>query len=214
MIHGHAQLFGDSIESQVVGIDNGGFTFKYPAFMAFPQPASFFRRSLIEQSGLLDDTLHYGMDFDLVVRAFLIGEITYYPNLFSRYRIHSSSKTNHSSSFVSDWRIVFSRFVNTYPIFSDWRNLLIAHQLHSGTNDSYVCDRYISEDEFQFILYTHLFTSAHMLYQSGDGIGARHCIQFLQHYLPHLCHSRDLNQLQWRSYIPLSLRNFYHCYFK
>ena len=137
MIHGHSQLCGDSIKSQLVGLSNGDFSFKYPAFMSFPQPASFFRKTLIDQSGLLDTSLHYGMDFDLVVRAFLLGNITYYDSLVSRYRIHSSSKTNNYFSFVEDWRLVFSRFVNTFPEFSRWRQMLVDHGLHSGSLTSY-----------------------------------------------------------------------------
>ena len=41
MIHGHSELFGDSINTQLVGLPNGNFSSKYPAFMSFPQPASF-----------------------------------------------------------------------------------------------------------------------------------------------------------------------------
>ena len=79
---------------------------------------------MIDQSSLLDTSLHYGMDFDLVVRAFLLGNITYYDSLVSKYRIHASSKTNDHFSFVKDWRLVFSRFVNTFPDFSCWHNCL------------------------------------------------------------------------------------------
>ena len=71
------------------------------------------------------------MDFDLAVRAYLLGNITYYDSLVSRYRIHSSSKTNDHHSFVEDWRLVFSRFVNTFPAFSSWRQLFVDHGLHS-----------------------------------------------------------------------------------
>lgn len=214
MIHGHCELFGPSIKPQLIGFDDGGFMFKYPAYMAFPQPASFFRRSLIDQTGLLDESLHYGMDFDLTVRAFLLGDITYHPNLVARYRIHSSSKTNDLSSFVSDWRIVFSRFINTYPLFSEWKSSLMSYHLHCGTNHSYAYRREISEDEFQLILYTHLFTSAHLLYQSGDDTGCRNCIRFLKKYLPNSYSEGSLYQLKLRSYFPRFFRDFYHNFFK
>lgn len=208
MIHGHSMLFGTSVKSQLIGLDKGDFFFKYPAFMSFPQPASFFRRSLIDQSGLLDVSLHYGMDFDLTVRAFLYGDITYCDKLFSRYRIHSSSKTNSASSFVADWRIVFTRFVNSYPEFNNWRYLLIAHSLHSGSASSYSRKRILTEPEFLHILFFHLSTCAHMLYQSEDHAGSIKYLRFLRLFLPSYYSSASLWKLYFRCFLPPALVRF------
>ena len=213
MIHGHSQLFGDSIKSQLVGLSNGDFSFKYPAFMSFPQPASFFRKTLIDQSGLLDTSLHYGMDFDLVVRAFLLGNITYYDSLVSRYRIHSSSKTNNYFSFVEDWRLVFSRFVNTFPEFSRWRQMLVDHGLHSGSLTSYSTNRALSDADFKQILYNHLLTCAHMLYQFGDNRSSRNYLRFLRSHFSSKYFSEALFNLHLRTHLPPSFIGFMRKFF-
>ena len=213
MIHGHSQLFGDSIKSQLVGQSNENLSLKYPAFMPFPQPASFFRRSLIDQSGLLDTSLHYGMDFDLVVRAFLLGNITYYNSLVSKYRIHASSKTNDHFSFVKDWRLVFSRFVNTFPDFSCWRQLLVDHGLHSGSLTSYSTNRSLSLTDFKQILYYHLLTCAHMLYQSGENSTSRNYLRFLKSYFPSEYFSESLFNIHFRTHLPPAFIHFIRKFF-
>jgi GT2 family glycosyltransferase len=58
------------------------------------QPGLFFPRQAYEACGGLDPTLHYTMDYDLLCR-FLLGGIPvcYVPDLLTRFRLHSSSKT-------------------------------------------------------------------------------------------------------------------------
>lgn len=68
-----------------------------------PQPATFFRRELIERLGLLDETLHHCMDFELWCR-FLAAGVT--PALtdaeLATYRFHDASKScAQKLSFVS-----------------------------------------------------------------------------------------------------------------
>ena len=59
-----------------------------------PQPASFYRRSILEKVGYLDETLYLGMDYDFFARIFLQKVKIYHINNFlATYRYHSNSKT-------------------------------------------------------------------------------------------------------------------------
>lgn len=58
-----------------------------------PQPASFFRRTVWEQVGPLNNELHYLMDLDLWTRAALYFPIVHIPILMADMRFHDASKT-------------------------------------------------------------------------------------------------------------------------
>ncbi|MGQ9864481.1 MAG: hypothetical protein ACUVRD_08410 [Bacteroidia bacterium] len=76
--------------------------------MVFPQPSSFIRRKFLDQVGLLNEKLHYGMDYDLFARIALVGDFCRVPKIFSRYRLHKDSKSVKSSMhFTEDWTYTF-----------------------------------------------------------------------------------------------------------
>ncbi|HZN13806.1 MAG TPA: glycosyltransferase family 2 protein [Acidimicrobiales bacterium] len=57
------------------------------------QPATFLRRAAVEEAGWLDDSLHYGMDWDLFIRLGVKRPLVYVPKTFARARIHAAAKT-------------------------------------------------------------------------------------------------------------------------
>ena len=58
-----------------------------------PQPATFFRRDLIEEAGPLDESLHYAMDYDLWLRFARLAPPTFVPRPLAAFRWHGGSKT-------------------------------------------------------------------------------------------------------------------------
>lgn len=58
----------------------------------FPQQATFWRRSLLEQVGPLNEHLHYVMDYELWQRFSQVTEIHTVPDILARYRFHESAK--------------------------------------------------------------------------------------------------------------------------
>ncbi len=96
-----------------------------------PQPAVFFRYRVVDEVGLLDSSLRYGMDYDLWLRMAAVGyEFTYLDATLATYVIHPESKTSGGvEAFRPEWRKVALPYRAKYnPIqrlwwrWSEWRH--------------------------------------------------------------------------------------------
>lgn len=61
--------------------------------MAFPQPSTFFRRSVIDKVGYLDESFHYCLDVEFFVRIVNSCKIGYLKKKLASHRYHSMSKS-------------------------------------------------------------------------------------------------------------------------
>jgi glycosyltransferase involved in cell wall biosynthesis len=59
----------------------------------YTQPAFFFRRSVLDAVGLLDEGLFYVMDHEFFIRLSLRYPLTHIPSKLANYRLHPVSKT-------------------------------------------------------------------------------------------------------------------------
>jgi GT2 family glycosyltransferase len=86
-----------------------------------PQPAAFIRASLLEQIGLLDERLHYVMDYELWLRAARVTRLVWVDEVWAQFREHEGSKTvGQWSAFWPEARSVARRYGG--PFFSQaWR---------------------------------------------------------------------------------------------
>jgi len=75
-------------------------------FCYVPSTASFFRRTALERSGPLDESLHYVMDLDLFLRMALTGvRFRHIPVTLSAFTWHSSSKSTQNAAVMdAEWR--------------------------------------------------------------------------------------------------------------
>jgi glycosyltransferase involved in cell wall biosynthesis len=62
------------------------------------QPAVFFRRSLFDKVGPVDETLHYCMDWDLFLRMWRVCRPLHVPQVLATYRLDQSAKSNAEDS--------------------------------------------------------------------------------------------------------------------
>jgi len=207
LCHGKSLLFSDQTsKSHIIGAEDN-YEEKYAAYMSFPQPSSFFRTNILNKIGYLDETLHFAMDFDFYLRIYLIGNLVYCPSVFSKYRLHGRSKSNDGLSFVSEWKEVFSRFVNSMDFGQETKRSLCEWGLHSGTKVRYLSDRIISPSLFEKIVFNHLFACANILYRYGDSERAREYLEYAKYYLHTQYRARGGGQLYLRSYlVPRALR--------
>jgi glycosyltransferase involved in cell wall biosynthesis len=77
------------------------------------QPAVFFRKTLIEGLGGLDETLDYAMDYDLWLRFAQHHRFFHLDLVVANYRFHAGSKSGaHDwSRFEREWERVYRRFL-------------------------------------------------------------------------------------------------------
>jgi glycosyltransferase involved in cell wall biosynthesis len=115
MIHGRTILFGDNRPDIIRGAENRDLANKYLAGMPFSQPSAFFRRRVLEEQGYLNETLHYGLDYDLFIRIALNYDILKVEETFSKYLLHANSKTvQNNLGFAQEWALVFSKLLRSF----------------------------------------------------------------------------------------------------
>lgn len=94
MVYGDANLIDE----------NGARIGKFPArqtdyrrlrrgYVHIPQQAAFFRASLWQEVGPLDDTFYFAMDYDLWVRIARRAPLRYQPRTWANFRLHASGKS-------------------------------------------------------------------------------------------------------------------------
>jgi glycosyltransferase involved in cell wall biosynthesis len=86
-----------------------------------PQPTVFLRRTAIECDHLVDESLHYAMDYELWLRVSVKHQIGYIPSTMARFRYHMASKTMSQNS-----KFAFEHF-------------LILHDFMKCCDDQYQC---------------------------------------------------------------------------
>lgn len=165
MIHGKAILFGNHKKERIIGKKQEDLPFKYLAYIPFPQPASFFTKRLIEQTGLLDEQLHYAMDYELLVRAKLKSEVMFCDHLFSKYRLHSESKTHQHMLFAKEWNLVFSRFLNSISNNEQFVSLFKKYNLFQPTEIRYTHEKNFSESDIRKVSFYHAYVQLHQYYE-------------------------------------------------
>jgi glycosyltransferase involved in cell wall biosynthesis len=80
-----------------------------------PQPAIFFKRSVLEDIGYINEKLHYSMDLDLWLRMSLKYEFIFKDQLFAHYLIHDDSKSgsaNGFQKFIPEWKSTIEFYLN------------------------------------------------------------------------------------------------------
>jgi len=60
----------------------------------FLQPSSFLTRYGLEQSGYLNEELHYAMDWDLILKVSKKSDVVFVPHCFSAIRMYEETKTS------------------------------------------------------------------------------------------------------------------------
>lgn len=99
---------------------NFGTLLKYwkPHFCP-PQPSIFFRKEVFQTLGFLDESLHFGMDYDYWIRAAQQFRFTVIPENLSYYMIHTNSKTGSDIGFhrfVPEWKKIINRELKQQPL--------------------------------------------------------------------------------------------------
>ncbi len=115
MVHGRIEYFGETRPYYSVNLPAKDLDTRYISHICMPQPATFYRRQLLLEQGLLDESLHFSMDTDLFVRAGLHYKIRQSDEVYARFRLHSASKSvsAFNKNFLKDNAVIFSKTITS-----------------------------------------------------------------------------------------------------
>ncbi len=79
------------------------------------QPASFYRAEPLRQVGFIDESLHFSMDYDLLLRLARVSPMIYVPSPLARFRLHTNAKvSSQTSRHWEETRLVQTRYGGKY----------------------------------------------------------------------------------------------------
>jgi hypothetical protein len=132
-------VYGDCVYVNEAGEVLGNYPsrdFDYEKLVMFaedfiPQPGAFLRRDAAERVNLLDENLHFVMDYDLWLRLGMRARLKYLRGEMARARLHGGAKTSSSAPrFGEELASVFERLV-VHPDFpsalSVKKNVILAN---------------------------------------------------------------------------------------
>lgn len=200
LVHGRTILFGNGRKDIEKGADEPELALRYFSVIPFPQPSSLFRRSMVEAVGLLDERLHYGMDYDLVARLALHYPIVSCQEVLSKYRLHSSSKTiSQLPAFATEWARVFSRFLNSVEAPDGLIGLLREQGLYFESETPFPHHRAFSADEIRRITGHFIYNQIVIYYEVLDQARVRSLLRSLKSLDPRLFETLQLDALDFRA---------------
>jgi glycosyltransferase involved in cell wall biosynthesis len=159
----------------------------YYAHICMPQPATFFSRKIINTVGLIDEHIHFSMDWDLYVRASLAGfKFLHVPELFARFRIHGNSK---SGSPFSEQFLINNAFIFYSVIKSIDPGFAFIDKLYNelgidipASPKTYKVAVVLSAEEVHLIIFYFLEHRCKTLFFAKDYKGLQHLVNTAKKY--------------------------------
>ena len=134
-----AGVYGDCVYVDEAGAELGKFPsedFDYEKLVLraedfIPQPGVFLRRAWLERADMLDENLHFVMDYDLWLRLGMFAPLKFLRGETARARLHRSAKTLASAPrFGDELASIFSRLVaqkDFPPNLAAQKNIILAN---------------------------------------------------------------------------------------
>jgi len=204
VVHGNTQLYGAIKKPLIQGSPTIDLNERYLAGMAFPQPSSFFRREAFESVGLLNEALHFGMDYDFFVRMALQFNFLRVDDLFSKYLLHPQSKSVSSSSkFAHEWSWVFSKVLRSLPNTSDIISNMKDLDLYQDGTDFYKTKKTFNKTSLELAFYYHLYYLIVFLYQGLETKKVYEITRFIKKTNPSFFERENLANIYLKTkYLP------------
>jgi len=99
------------------------------------QPGVFWRRKLMNDIGLFDESLKYGMDYDYWIRTAKKFEFNYIDKYLANYRLHDQAKTvGQAVKMAEEQMIVCKKYYG--EIGDRWILNYVNHKINSGRLDN------------------------------------------------------------------------------
>lgn len=79
--------------------------------------ALFWRRELMQQVGMIDESLHFAMDWDFIIRLLLAGRFKRIRRHLGMFRVHEEAKTTNLTEVGErDRQLLLERYAHLFPV--------------------------------------------------------------------------------------------------
>ncbi|WP_448520452.1 glycosyltransferase family 2 protein [Rhodoflexus sp.] len=206
VVHGKTQLFGEGFPIQEKGAPVPCPEALYLGKLPFPQPSSFFSREALQAVGLIDTSLHYGMDYDFFLRMYLQGGAFIATDaLLSGYRLHKDAKgVAVQARFAQDYARIFARLLNSLPANEQLMCQASTAALPVANETvKYLIKRTLSNAVLQAALLENALARLSFLYEAAALHEAQKLAGFLSRHAPDFCKLHpEIIQIGIRSKLP------------
>ena len=205
-IHGKTILFKENSNYEVIKGSNAGFIpFAYLSGMCFSQPSSFFKTSLIKKLGVVNEKLHFGMDYDLFVRFALNNSFLMVDDVFSKYLLHKNSKTMISNkNFADEWAMIFSKVLRSFDftntIIEDMKSL----NLYQKKDDYYSVSKQFDIEYLKKSFYCFLYFQIYFRYENLEINQVHQITTFIKKHNADFLVQEQLDKIHFRTSLPFS----------
>lgn len=200
LVFGRSISFGDNLTDKLSSEISDELYPKILGKVAFPQPASFFRREVLLRFGLLDESLHYGMDYDLFVRIALNYEVVYFDRIVSRNRFHPESKSvSQVFKFALDWARVFSKLLRSFNFTEDLIVDLKSLNIYVDNLDYFEISKDFNKADIQRAYIYFLQEQAQLYYKAYKMETAQSIVRRIKELDSNFYFKYQLNDIYFRS---------------
>jgi glycosyltransferase involved in cell wall biosynthesis len=205
VLHGRSIIFQDG-QYVIRGADARYLPEQYLSGMAFPQPSAFIRRSTMEKCHpKFNENLDFGMDYDLFVSLYLNGNFMNVPDVFSKYRLHTTSKTiSTNDGFAEDWQKIFNKVIHSFDDTVEIRTALRQLSMWHGEVDSYTTTKSFEKDFLRKAFYYFLDFQISFYYQDLNISRVRQIAGFVKRASPDFYRERNMKRLYWITFVPMA----------
>ena len=188
LVHGKTILFGTNRADFLHSAPDHDLEKLYLAGLPFAQPSSFFKRQSILDFGLLDQSLHYAMDYDLFVRIALNHKMLKINDILSKYLIHENSKTTlQNIGFAEEYAKVFSRVLRSFSFSNPLIEKMQFLGLYDEGTESYPVGQEIDLKSLEKAFCYNLRYQLNFYYDELEVKKSRLISQFLVKLYPDFC---------------------------
>jgi glycosyltransferase involved in cell wall biosynthesis len=208
LLFGACVLFGEKMNDKLFAPASDHIYARALAGLPFPQPSSFFRKECYEKYGILNEKLHFGMDYDFFVQIFLNGQYLRTDEVFSRYRYHLSSKSvTQNAKFAYDYSKTFSKFLRSTEAGKDMITFLERKDLYDFEYNCFSLSKEIDKNIIKEATFFNLYNRLIFLYEALEVKQTHHLTNVMQEISPELfAEFSELAQIQFRTkWIPRSI---------
>ena len=200
LIHGKTILFNEGKKGIVKGAEKEDLSLRYLAYIPFPQPSSFFRRNILLEQGYLEENLHFGMDYDLLIKIAMNYPILQIPDVLSKYRLHENSKSmSQLAGFAKDWVVVFSKCARTIGLSEHRLNQLRKLGLYHEGTGKYETSQTFNDEEKNRVMIYFLEYQLHIYYELLQLPLCEEIAKVIREIDPQLYNSRSIDSIHFKS---------------